>query len=156
MSNHRLTVDISLIGIDGEEATIHWQVNWWPNQPELLYKALVQKAQSVGLDVTDKTYLFDEMTRGYTPAEYKPGCGLGRHRPQNYLGHSWKFAEALGGFYCVNCLTVTDPWNIAIDNKWYDPITETWNKPEKAIETYKQDECPALLVTHDVKEDELT
>ncbi len=150
MSNPRLTVDISLIGIDDEKATIHWRVNWWPNQPEILYKALILKAQSVGLDVEDKTYLFDEPTQGDTQIVHKPGSMLPKNRPHNYLGHCWKFAEAHGGFYCVNCLTVDDPWSIAIDNKWYDPITEKWNNPEKAIETYQQDECPALIGTHDV------
>lgn len=48
------------MGMGGEEATIDWWVNWWPNKPEHLYKELVEKAHSVGLEVEDKTYLFDD------------------------------------------------------------------------------------------------
>lgn len=59
MGDHRLNVEISLTGKDGETTKIDWWVNWWPDKPELLYRELVKKAQEVGLEVDDKTYLFD-------------------------------------------------------------------------------------------------
>ena len=60
MGDHRLNVKITLTGKNGESVAIDWWVNWWPDKPELLYKELVEKASSVGLEVDDKTYLFDE------------------------------------------------------------------------------------------------
>ena len=59
MGDHRLNVKITLTGLDCEVAEIDWWVNWWPDKPEILYKELVEKARKVGLDVDDKTYLFD-------------------------------------------------------------------------------------------------
>ena len=60
MGDHRLNVKITLMGMDGEEAKIDWWVNWWPDRAELLYRELVKKAQEVGLEVDDKTYLLDD------------------------------------------------------------------------------------------------
>lgn len=59
MGDFRLNVSISITGQDSRTAKIEWWVNWWPNKPELLYRELVKKAEQVGLDVEDKTYLFD-------------------------------------------------------------------------------------------------
>ena len=59
MGDHRLNVKITLMGVDGEEAKIDWWVNWWSDKPEILYRELVRKAIEVGLEVEDKTYLFD-------------------------------------------------------------------------------------------------
>lgn len=59
MGDHRLNVKITLMGTDGREAKIDWWVNWWRDKPEHLYRELVRKAQMAGLDVEDKTYLFD-------------------------------------------------------------------------------------------------
>lgn len=61
MGDFRLNVKISLTGKDEKPAEINWWVNWWPDKPELLYKEMVKKAKDVGLDVEDKTYLFDEI-----------------------------------------------------------------------------------------------
>lgn len=60
MGDHRLNVTIILMGKYGEEAKIDWWVNWGPDKPEHLYRKLVQMAKNVGLDVDDKTDLFDE------------------------------------------------------------------------------------------------
>lgn len=59
MGDYRLNVKITLMGIDGEEAKIDWWLNWSPNKPQHLYEALVEAAHKVGLEVEDKTYLFD-------------------------------------------------------------------------------------------------
>lgn len=59
MGDFRLNVEISLTGKDGKTTKIDWWVNWWPDKPELLYRELVKKAKDVGLEVDDKTYLFD-------------------------------------------------------------------------------------------------
>jgi len=59
VGDFRLTVEINLAGKYGETAKIDWWVNWWPDKPELLYRELVEKAERVGLEVDDKTYLFD-------------------------------------------------------------------------------------------------
>ena len=59
MGDHRLNVKITLMGKDSEEAKIDWWVNWWPDKPEHLYRELVAEARKVGLEVEDKTYLFD-------------------------------------------------------------------------------------------------
>lgn len=60
VGEYRLNVKIELAGLDGEKAKIDWWVNWESDRPEHLYKELVKKAQDVGLDVEDKTYLFDD------------------------------------------------------------------------------------------------
>jgi hypothetical protein len=60
MGDHRLRVEITLMGMDGDEAKIDWWLNWSANKPELLYRDLVAKARSVGLEVDDKTFLFDD------------------------------------------------------------------------------------------------
>lgn len=60
MGDHRLNVKISLVGRNGEVAKIDWWVNWWPDKPEKLYCELVRKAEKIGLEVDDKTYLFDD------------------------------------------------------------------------------------------------
>ena len=62
MGDHRLNVKITLTGLDSEVAEIDWWVNWCPDKPEILYKELVEKARKVGLDVDDKTYLFNRDT----------------------------------------------------------------------------------------------
>ena len=59
MGDHRLNVKITLMGKDSEPAKIDWWVNWWPDKPEYLYRELVAEARKVGLEVEDKTYLFD-------------------------------------------------------------------------------------------------
>lgn len=64
MGDHRLNVKISLIGPAGKETKIDWWVNWWPDKPELLYIELVKRAQEAGLEVDDKTYLFDSDSDG--------------------------------------------------------------------------------------------
>ena len=49
MGDYRLSVKISLVGIDGMEAKIDWWLNWCPEHPYRLWKELVKKAEEVGL-----------------------------------------------------------------------------------------------------------
>lgn len=60
MGDHRLTVDIQLVGMEGESKKIDWWLNWTPDKPQDLYCELVRIAREVGLEVNDKSYLFDE------------------------------------------------------------------------------------------------
>ena len=60
MGDHRFSVKISITGVDGKQAKIDWWLNWWPDKPEILYREIVLKAKEVGLEVDDKTYLFDD------------------------------------------------------------------------------------------------
>jgi hypothetical protein len=59
MGDYRMNVSISITGPDSRTAKIEWWVNWWPDKPELLYRELVKGAKQLGLEVEDKTYLFD-------------------------------------------------------------------------------------------------
>ena len=59
MGDHRLNVEITLSGTDGKTRKIDWWVNWWPDKPEKLYIEMVRLAQDSGLEVDDKSYLFD-------------------------------------------------------------------------------------------------
>ena len=60
MGDHRLNVEIRLTGVDGKTSKIDWWVNWWPDKPEKLYREMVQLARVAGLEVDDKTSLFDD------------------------------------------------------------------------------------------------
>jgi hypothetical protein len=59
MGDYRLNVDIKLTDINGYTKKIDWWVNWTPDRPEELYKHMVKVAKEAGLDVRDKSYLFD-------------------------------------------------------------------------------------------------
>ena len=59
MGDYRLSVKIVLMGVDGKEQTIDWWLNWAPDISERLYRDMVKAAKDAGLDVDDKTYLFN-------------------------------------------------------------------------------------------------
>jgi hypothetical protein len=59
MGDHRLNVDISVVGADCKEYKVDMWLNWHEDRPEEIYRAIVAMAQKAGLPINDKTYLFD-------------------------------------------------------------------------------------------------
>lgn len=51
MGDNRFDVKITLIGADGKPYRIDWSVNWWPDKPEKLYRAIIELARNAGLEV---------------------------------------------------------------------------------------------------------
>lgn len=51
MGDHRLSVEITLIGSDGETKKISWHVNWWEDKPAKLFDAMVKMAEEAHLPV---------------------------------------------------------------------------------------------------------
>ena len=57
--DYKLTVKIIIVG-PVKDVKIDWHLNWCKDQPELLYREIIKAAKETGLDVDDKTYLFDD------------------------------------------------------------------------------------------------
>jgi len=51
MGDHRLNVEISVVGADGKKQKIDWWVNWTASQPSKLFDAMVNMARKAQLPV---------------------------------------------------------------------------------------------------------
>lgn len=51
MGDHRLSVEIVVVGQNGKDHKISWWVNWYENKPKELFDAMVEMAQNAGLPV---------------------------------------------------------------------------------------------------------
>ena len=49
MGDHRISIDIELMGMGGKVAKIEWWINWSDDVPVRLAKALSNEAERVGL-----------------------------------------------------------------------------------------------------------
>lgn len=60
MGDHRLNVDISVMGLGGRIKKVEMWLNWHERRPEEIYRAVVQMAIEAELPVDDKSYLFED------------------------------------------------------------------------------------------------
>ena len=51
MGDHRVNVEISVVGTDGKEHKIDWWLNWDENMPAKVFEAMVDMAQKAQLPV---------------------------------------------------------------------------------------------------------
>ena len=61
MGDHRISVEISVTGLDGNEAKIDWWLNWSPDIPSRLFNELVRKAEGVGLQTCSYYEKYDNV-----------------------------------------------------------------------------------------------
>ena len=60
MGDHRINLEISLVGVDGETRRIDWWLNWHENMPARVFDALVRLASESQLPVNS---FYDEDDR---------------------------------------------------------------------------------------------
>jgi len=63
MGDNRMSVKITLVGVDGKQRQIDWWVNWTSDRPGEIYKEMILLAEKCGLIVDDD---HDEMGNPYT------------------------------------------------------------------------------------------
>ncbi len=51
MGDHRLNVEISVVGADGKKQKIDWWVNWDERAPSKIFDAMVEMARKAQLPV---------------------------------------------------------------------------------------------------------
>ena len=49
MGDHRLNVEISVVGVDGKKQKIDWWVNWNEDRPIEIFNAIIEMAKKAGL-----------------------------------------------------------------------------------------------------------
>lgn len=59
MGDHRLNVEISLVGWDGKSRKISRWLNWQPDRPAEIYKAMVELAEESQLQVDDQRWALE-------------------------------------------------------------------------------------------------
>jgi len=51
MGDHRVNIEISVVGTDGKKQSIDWWLNWDENMPAKVFEAMVDMAQKARLPV---------------------------------------------------------------------------------------------------------
>lgn len=51
MGDHRISVEITVVGIDGKKEKIDWWLNWTDDMPSRIFERVVELANKAGLPV---------------------------------------------------------------------------------------------------------
>ena len=60
MGDHRLSVDMTLVGANGEEVKQSMWVNWHEDRPADVYKMIISLAEEAQMNVNDRSFALEE------------------------------------------------------------------------------------------------